>query len=230
MDADGKVRTQAESDAIGTGGRWLHQLASGAVGPFGETEIIEIQTPHIGGIVGFYRLDSMKNKLEKVAQTSFYTSHEIGSRNVDKALVADLNGDGVPELVVQNQQRTMVQGLQRVSSNSVEKVWSMTLDAPIHSNIALACVNGSPQLLFGTNDAQFIRIVFEGDEDNPDREESSAAPSFSSGFFSITPFSWVPTLSPIVYRQPNDIPGLELSRMPVWLHTMIALFLFFTKS
>ena len=47
----------AAGPSVGQGSRWRHQLAVAPFGPNGETEIAEVLTPHIGGVVGFYRLD-----------------------------------------------------------------------------------------------------------------------------------------------------------------------------
>ena len=55
----------AQSDPIGTGFRWLHQIAIAPYGPAGEMEIAVVRTPHIGGVVEYYRLND--NKLELVA-------------------------------------------------------------------------------------------------------------------------------------------------------------------
>lgn len=47
----------AESPAIGQGYRWRRQLTFGAFGPNGEMEIAEVQTPHIGTVVQFWRFE-----------------------------------------------------------------------------------------------------------------------------------------------------------------------------
>ena len=60
--------------------------------------LAEVLTPHIGGIVGFYRMDG--DPLNLVAQQDGATSHPVFSRNLDMGLAGDLDSDGQPELVV----------------------------------------------------------------------------------------------------------------------------------
>ena len=94
-------RRVATGSAIGNGFRWRHQLAVAPFGPGGELELASVLTPHIGGIVEFYRIQG--DELEIVAQVPGYSSHEIGSRNLDRALAGDLDGDGRIELLVPDQ-------------------------------------------------------------------------------------------------------------------------------
>jgi hypothetical protein len=109
-----------------------------------------------------------------------------------------LNGDGIPELIVQNQARTFLFGLQRTFNGGVETVWSVPLNAPINSNIALitACGGGSggennntqpPQVLFGTDNSELLRIVFDQASNNGN--PPSAIPSTSSSAVSA---AWLP--------------------------------------
>ena len=71
----------ATGPAIGRGGRWRHQLSAGPFGPNGELELVDVLTPHIGGPTEFYQWKN--NELVVVTSASGYTSHVIGSRNLD---------------------------------------------------------------------------------------------------------------------------------------------------
>ena len=85
-------RRMATGPAIGTRFRWRHQLAVAPFGIGGELELASVLTPHIGGFVEFYRMQG--DELVIVARVPGYSSHEIGSRNLDRALAGDLDGDG----------------------------------------------------------------------------------------------------------------------------------------
>lgn len=61
-------------------------------------------TPHIGGEVEFYRLRG--DQLEIVAQVPSYTSHVLGTHNLDMATAVEIDGDGRLELLLPNQART----------------------------------------------------------------------------------------------------------------------------
>ncbi len=71
----------AESPALQIGYRWRHQIA---VAPFGENtmpSLVSIRTPHIGGVIEFLQFNN--GKLEIVGEVEGFSSHAIGSRNLE---------------------------------------------------------------------------------------------------------------------------------------------------
>ncbi len=110
---------------IGQGYRWRHQIAVAHFGPNDEIEIADVLTPHLGGVVEFYQLDG--DQLKIVAQIPGYTSHVIGTRNLDMAAAGDFDGDGNVELVLPNQERSQLCAIRR-TKNGAEEVWSLKLD------------------------------------------------------------------------------------------------------
>ena len=78
-------------EALGKGFCWRHQLAAGPFGPTGEIEFVDVVTPHLGGIVSFYKLEDDELLLE--AEVRGYSSHVNGSRNLDMAFVGDPDGE-----------------------------------------------------------------------------------------------------------------------------------------
>lgn len=88
----------AETEPIGLGNRWRNLLAVGPIGPAGETEIVDVRTPHIGGTLEFFRVEGDRMQLVASAQT--YSTHTIGSRNLDLGIVSDADGDGRLDVVV----------------------------------------------------------------------------------------------------------------------------------
>ena len=145
----------AASDPIGLGGRWRHQLAFAAFSPNGEFELVDVRTPHIGGIVEFFQLQGQR--LEIVASLPGYTSHVIGTRNLDMAVAGDFNGDGQPEIVLPLQDRSGLAGLQH-GPGGVEEVWRLPLDGTLSSNLsAVTLPDGRLALAAGTDKAR-LRI------------------------------------------------------------------------
>lgn len=143
----------ADSDPIGLGNRWRHVLAFGAFGPNGESELVEVQTPHIGGIVQFLRYDPDSESLRIVAQLSGYTSHVFGAPELDEALAGDFNGDGQPEIVLTTQNRTRLVGLQHVENGIIREMWSLPLAAsPMTNFVALSLPDGGLVLAIGLSD------------------------------------------------------------------------------
>lgn len=149
--ADGSLL--AESPPVGRGFRWRHVIAAGNVGPDGAFEIVEVQTPHIGGIVQHWRYNAETGALEITAQLAGYTSHPIGSPNLDQAIVGDFDGDDTPELIVTTQARDRLVGLVRVPGG-IREAWSIPLDAMPTSNFAAVTLpDGRLALAIGLADA-----------------------------------------------------------------------------
>lgn len=101
FDLDGELL--AESDPIGSRNRWRHQIAVAPTGPNGSTEIVEVQTPHIGGLLQFHARDG--DELALQYQIGTYRSHVLASRNLDGAAVFDADGDGDLDVVIPTQDR-----------------------------------------------------------------------------------------------------------------------------
>lgn len=126
----------AASDPIGQGSRWRHQIAVAPFGPNGETELVDVRTPHIGGIIEFFRL--VDDRLEIVARLRGYTSHVIRSRNLDMAASGDFDGDGQIELLLPNQALTELGAIRRNSSEEgVEVAWTLPIGGRLSTNIGV---------------------------------------------------------------------------------------------
>jgi hypothetical protein len=152
-DLDGEV--VAESDPIGQGFRWLHQVGAGPAGPAGETELVVVRTPHIGGVVEAYRLDG--DRLERVAAQPGYRSHVIGSDNLDMALLADVDGDGRAEIVVPSQDLGSLGVLAR-TAHGFEELSRLALDGELATNVAAtATADGGIVIAAATSDGR-LRI------------------------------------------------------------------------
>jgi len=153
---DGQNITQEiNGPAIGQGNRWRHQLAWGAFGPNGENELVSVLTPHIGGVVEYFRVED--GSLVNVANQSGYTSHPIGTRNLDMAVAGDFNGDGQLELAIPNQQRNTISGIQR-NADGASAVWTLPVDGQVSTNLsAFELKGGELGLAVGTADGR-LRI------------------------------------------------------------------------
>lgn len=137
-----------QSDTLGQGYRWRHQIAVAPFGPNGEMELVDVLTPHIGGVIEFFQWHD--SKLEKVAQVSGYSSHRIGSRNLDMAAAGDFDGDGQIELLIPGQSFSHLGGIQRTQQGA-EVTWTLPTDGIITTNIgAVNLINGEMAIAVGT--------------------------------------------------------------------------------
>ncbi len=125
----------AAGPAVGSGFRWRHQIAAAPFGPGGDIEIVDVLTPHIGGVVEFFRLDG--DELKVVAKVRGFRSHRIGSRNLDMALAGDFDGDGSVELAVPTQDLSQL-GFIRRTVDGAEVAWTLPIGGVAATNIAAA--------------------------------------------------------------------------------------------
>lgn len=129
-----------ESAPIGQGNRWRNQLAVGPFGPEGQVELISVRTPHIGGIVEAFRLvpaeipegdastdETLPGEFIPVAESNpIYTSHVIGERNLSLGIATDVNGDGIPDVLVPSADRQSVAALTRTSElDGIQQGWNV---------------------------------------------------------------------------------------------------------
>jgi hypothetical protein len=114
----------AAGSPIGRGYRWRHQLA---VAPFVQdekNELVEVLTPHIGGVVQFSRLAG--NSLDTVASIPGYTSHRIGLRNLDMAVAGDFDADGNIELLLPDDAMRAIGAIRR-TADGAEVAWTLPM-------------------------------------------------------------------------------------------------------
>lgn len=129
----------AYSDAIGIGYRWRHQIAVAPFGPEQELELVDVLTPHLGGVVEFFQMQD--GKLVQVAKVSGYTSHVISSRNLDMALAADVDADGQIELLLPTQDLSALGAIQR-TADGAEAAFEVPLGGTLSSNLAAVGLPG----------------------------------------------------------------------------------------
>ncbi len=134
----------AESPAIGVGQRWRHAIAVAPFGPDGEMELAEVLTPHLGGVVQFFRWEGQR--LVRVASISGFTSHVLGSRNLDLAAAGDFDGDGRVELLLPTQDRTRLAAIRR-TARGAERAWKVKLPDRLSSNLAAVTLEGGRMIV-----------------------------------------------------------------------------------
>jgi hypothetical protein len=117
--------------AIGTGFRWRHALAVAPFAADGAPELAVVRTPHIGGTVEFYTLEGDP---EIVATLSGYSTHTIGSRNLDGGVAGDFDGDGRVELLVPTDDRRSLAGIRRTDDGARE-AWRLPIGGDLSTNV-----------------------------------------------------------------------------------------------
>lgn len=125
--------------AIGRGFRWRHQIAVAPFGPQGELELADVLTPHIGGVVEFFQFDG--ESVTTVASLNGFTSHSIGSRNLDLAAAGDFDGNGQVELLVPSLDMSELSAIRRVAGDAIE-AWSVPIGGRMSTNLGAVTLAG----------------------------------------------------------------------------------------
>lgn len=148
--ADGNI--VAESEPIGQGNRWRNLLAVAPTGPDGETEVIDIRTPHIGGTLQFFQL--VDGRLEMVASMGTYSTHRLGSRNLDLGIVTDADGNGRLDVLLPTQDMTELAVVTRDGSSETgtREVGRVALDGTVTSNLAARATDRGVAYAVGVSD------------------------------------------------------------------------------
>jgi hypothetical protein len=147
----------ASGEPIGQGFRWRHQLAVGQFIEGGSQEIAVIRTPHIGGVIEIFALE--EDRLVIQAELNGYSSHQIGSRNLDSALAADFNGDGRIEIVVPDQSQTTLAGIQS-PGDGLAIVWEAPIGVRLSTNVAAVILPDGRLALGVGHEGGILRIWY----------------------------------------------------------------------
>ncbi len=143
----------AESEPIGRGNRWRHQIAVAPTGPNGEVEVIEVQTPHIGGLLQFQRFDGEALALQH--QIGEFRSHVLSSRNLDGAVVFDGDGDGQPEAIVPTQGMDAIAVVEPVPTDDGPVLIELG-GATVSSNLALGEIETGLRFAVALSDGRLL--------------------------------------------------------------------------
>ncbi|SHJ38582.1 Repeat domain-containing protein [Malonomonas rubra DSM 5091] len=117
-------------EEIGTASRWLNIAAIYDLDGDGRVEMAWIQTPHIGGILKVARI--RPGKLVALSESSPYSNHSIGERNLCLSLVAQ--EENATLLYVPAQNRRQIVGFQ-LKDNTMKKI--KTISQPVNFSTPL---------------------------------------------------------------------------------------------
>ncbi|HLF90056.1 MAG TPA: hypothetical protein VI451_13990, partial [Anaerolineales bacterium] len=145
----------AAGPAIGRGFRWRHQLVAAPFDSSGKILLADVLTPHIGGIVEFS--EWVGDRLEVLTLLEDFSSHRIGTRNLDMALAGDFDGDGFAELVVPNQEMDQLAYIQYVDGEA-SILFTDNLRSRLLTNLAGVIMEDSSLALGGGLEGGILQI------------------------------------------------------------------------
>jgi hypothetical protein len=107
---------------------WRHVLTVAPFGPNGDLELVDVSKPHVLREVEFFQY--RKNMMVKVASIQGYSTHKIGSKNLDRFEVVQVNGRYL--LIVPTADFRSVAAIGRTLSG-VEEVWRIEIGEEVES-------------------------------------------------------------------------------------------------
>jgi hypothetical protein len=129
----------AEGPAFGQSNRWVHVIGAADLSGDSIPELIAVNTPHLAGVLVAY--ERRGSVLVPTAKALGYSSHALGSRNQDQAVIADMSGNGRLEIILPRQSRDVLAALE-MSNGRWEERWALQLSGPVQSNLLVHDVNG----------------------------------------------------------------------------------------
>jgi hypothetical protein len=155
--ADGALSVLGESPPIGQSRRWLNPVGVADFDGDRKPEIAVVTTPHIGGVLRFYAY--RKGRLVEKLHDNGYSNHIIGSRVLDMALVRDLNGDTVPDILLPSDD---LRRLLAVTANrgEITVLWELRHPSPVVTAILAADLekDGLDDIVYGLEDGTLVLI------------------------------------------------------------------------
>lgn len=94
----GRLEMMAASEPIGLSNRWLNPVGAADVDGDGKPEIMAVLTPHIGGVLAVYGVAG--DRLVEKGRHHGFSSHRIGSTEIGLSALADVDRDGIMDIVL----------------------------------------------------------------------------------------------------------------------------------
>ena len=143
----GKLAIVAEASPIGMPNRWLNPIGVGDFDGDGRIEAAVVITPHIGGTLQLYEWRG--ERLIADHSAFGFSNHAMGSRQLGLAAVADMNGDGLPEIILPDDTR---RDLEVVSfkGGEAKTLFEVPIGGRLQGPVAAADMDGdgSPEIAF----------------------------------------------------------------------------------
>lgn len=151
----GTLRQVATTKFIGLANRWLNiaGIAPFRGGP--GKEIAYVQTPHIGGTLFMYAYED--GHLKKIGERTGFSNHQIGSTEMRLSAVADIDGDGVPELALPSADRRHLRIIGYKDHRLIDRA-TARLPAGIDKAIAIRGHGPATRFIVGLENGAVYRI------------------------------------------------------------------------
>lgn len=145
----------AEGPAFGLSNRWAHVIGAADVSGDGIPKLVAVNTPHFSGVLVAY--ERRAAALTPLTKALGYSSHAIGTRNQDQAVIADMSGNGRLEVILPRQTRDVLAALE-LTGGRWEERWALQLAGPIQSNLLVDDLDGDGLLDLAVADRRALHV------------------------------------------------------------------------
>lgn len=146
---DNQLTLLAQTPYIGTPNRWLNIAGIDDFDGSGSVSIALVETPHIGGILQFWRW--AQGELTKIAEAPGFSNHKFGAREQRLSAVEDFDNDGISDLAVPSADRKALR-LVKVMDGAVTDLATVPLPSPIDKAIGVTREGDDVVLTVGLED------------------------------------------------------------------------------
>jgi hypothetical protein len=154
---DGELVQIAEADPIGRPHRWLNPIGVADFNGDGQVELAAVITPHIGGWIVLYRHDGQH--LREIDRWLGYSNHAIGSAVLGMSTVVDANGDGLLDIILPTQDRSVLKAVTLIDGELAELQSVSNASAITTSIVAIDLDgNGLEEIIYGLDDGSLVVI------------------------------------------------------------------------
>lgn len=131
---DGALQIIAETPPTGRANTWRNPAGIADFDGDGRLDIAEVQMPHVLGKLRVWTLRD--GKLVEIATTDNVSNHQGGSPHLRLAAVADVDGDGTPDLIIPTLDRSAVRVI--TLKGGLRELARKALPGKAVSNVAVA--------------------------------------------------------------------------------------------
>jgi hypothetical protein len=140
---------------IGQSNRWLNVAGIADFTGDGSLDIAAVRTPHSGGTLEIVTLD--RRRFRVIDSEKGFSNHLFGSTETGMSAVARINGDGIVDLAVPDQDRRMLR-MMTLAGGSLREIARVPLDGAIVTAVGALNAFDKPTFVLGLEDGRLLAI------------------------------------------------------------------------
>lgn len=151
---NGALVPLAETEPLGAPNRWMNPVGVADVDGDGRLELLVVHTPHVGGVLVAYRFEGSGFRM--LRSIPGVSNHAIGSRAMRLGAFVDINGDGIPEVIVPSPDRQILRAVSFSSGIPVD-IARISLPSPAAGDFVF---HPPYTLIVPLQDGRHVRIIW----------------------------------------------------------------------